>query len=507
MKVVAYCRVSTNKDEQLDSLETQQKFFNEYAKRNKYSLVKIYADEGKSGTKMRNRTELLKLLSDANRKLFDIVLIKDVSRLARNTLDFLTSIRKLKSLGITVIFVNYDQTSSDSSEFMLTMLSAIAQEESSNTSKRVKFGKKMNAEKGRVPNIVYGYDKIAGDYFNLNINHTESGIVQEIFDMYVNKDKGESKIALELNRRGIKTKRGCKWSQNAISRILTNEIYIGNIINGKQEVYDFLTGVRRNTDKEKWMVVYKPELKIIDNCIFNKVQEIRSSRHKAFKLTSERRSEKNLFSKLIKCSCCGSSFRKQTRTYQNTYIKWICSGRNANGTASCQNKTAIKEDILLDAIKQYFVSILKDKPNVMKDFIAQFNKKYKEKDSNEMTEKELIAQINKLKKSKQKYIDMFDNDIINLDELKLKTANLNNRIEKLNEDLKLTKLNITQNDLFQNSLAETFKDIETLVSVPNITNNLLSRVIDRIAVDEKGEIDVYIKVLSQMCAGDIGSFN
>ena len=103
MKVVAYCRVSTNKEEQLDSLESQQKFFGEYSKRNGYSLIKIYADEGKSGTKMKNRTELLKMLSDANKGLFDVVLIKDVSRLARNTLDFLTSIRKLKALGIKVI--------------------------------------------------------------------------------------------------------------------------------------------------------------------------------------------------------------------------------------------------------------------------------------------------------------------------------------------------------------------------------------------------------------------
>ena len=233
MKVVAYCRVSTNKEEQLDSLESQQKFFGEYSKRNGYSLIKIYADEGKSGTKMKNRTELLKMLSDANKGLFDVVLIKDVSRLARNTLDFLTSIRKLKALGIKVIFVNYDQTSSDSSEFMLTMLSAIAQEESANISKRVKFGKKINAEKGRVPNLIYGYDKIPGDYFNLSINETESAVVKQIFDMYTEKNMGENRIALELNRRGLKTKRNCKWSQNAVARILSNEIYIGKIVNGK----------------------------------------------------------------------------------------------------------------------------------------------------------------------------------------------------------------------------------------------------------------------------------
>ena len=107
-EAVAYCRVSTNKDEQLDSLEAQQEFFQLYAQNHGYQLVEIYADEGKSGTRMRNRTELLRLLADAQERRFDTVLIKDVSRLARNTVDFLTSIRRLKALDIAVIFINYD---------------------------------------------------------------------------------------------------------------------------------------------------------------------------------------------------------------------------------------------------------------------------------------------------------------------------------------------------------------------------------------------------------------
>jgi DNA invertase Pin-like site-specific DNA recombinase len=241
MNAVAYCRVSTSKDEQLDSLEAQQNFFAEYAKKNGYNLIKIYPDEGKSGTKIKNRTQLLKLLVDASRKQFDVVLIKDVSRLARNTVDFLTSIRQLRSYGIKVVFVNYDQTSSDSSEFMLTLLSAIAQEESANTSKRVKFGKKMNAENGRVPNFVYGYDKIKGEYFSLSINESEAKIVKRIFEMYVSGNYGQNKIAMQLNKEGLKTKRGCKWSQNAVSRILSNTIYIGIVANGKEEVEDFLS--------------------------------------------------------------------------------------------------------------------------------------------------------------------------------------------------------------------------------------------------------------------------
>lgn len=502
MRVVAYCRVSTNKDEQLDSLESQQKFFGEYSKRNGYNLIKIYADEGKSGTKMKNRTELLKLLSDANKGIFDVVLIKDVSRLARNTLDFLTSIRKLKALGIKVVFVNYDQTSSDSSEFMLTMLSAIAQEESANMSKRVKFGKKMNAEKGRVPNLVYGYDKIAGDYFNLSINEKESAVVKQIFNMYTEKNMGENKIALELNLRGLKTKRNCKWSQNAVARILSNEIYIGKIINGKESIEDFLTGKRATMEEENWLVTDRPELKIINEDVFEMVKKIKAERHNIFKLTGERKVEKNVFSKLIKCTCCGASFRRQVRSYKNTYIKWLCSGRNYNGTASCPNKTVIDEQELLTEIKNYFVAILKDKPNSVKNIINEFNRQYKEKSENELTEKELSAQLQKLKKSKQKYLEMFDNDIITMEELKNKTEELNKSISELDEKLKITKLNISKSDILKNNLSETFNDIENLLAGETITNNLLSRIIEKITVNENGEIDIYLRLL-----GDVGLDN
>ena len=184
MRTAAYCRVSTNKAEQLDSYGAQQEFFKDYCQRHGFNLLRIYGDEGKSGTKIKNRKQLLELLSDAEQGLYDIVLIKDPSRLARNTVDFLTVVRKLKACGVQVTFVNYDLSSSESSEFMLTMLSAIAQEESANMSRRVKFGKRINAE-GRVPNSVYGYDKTKGDYFNLTINATEAQVVREIFDCFM----------------------------------------------------------------------------------------------------------------------------------------------------------------------------------------------------------------------------------------------------------------------------------------------------------------------------------
>ena len=167
MNIAAYCRVSTDKEDQLNSLEAQKAFFAEYTTRTGDTLIRLYADEGISGTKIKNRKEFLRMMSDAEHGLFDMVVVKDISRFARNTVDLLQNVRKLKSLGIETQFLTANMTSMGNSEFVLTIFGALAQEESANTSKRVKFGKKMNAEKGRVPNIVYGYNKTIGDYFNL----------------------------------------------------------------------------------------------------------------------------------------------------------------------------------------------------------------------------------------------------------------------------------------------------------------------------------------------------
>ena len=140
----------------------------------------------------------------------------------------------------------------------------------------------MNAEKGRVPNIVYGYNKTIGDYFNLEINQEEAAIIRQIYQWYTNEGYGAAKISNKLNERGLKTKRNCQWSQNAVCRILTNELYTGKIINGKQEVADFLTGRRTDKDETDWMVVERPDLRIIEPEVYEKAQQILQSRNKAF---------------------------------------------------------------------------------------------------------------------------------------------------------------------------------------------------------------------------------
>lgn len=498
MNIAAYCRVSTDKEDQLNSLEAQKEFFAEYTKRTGDTLVGLYADEGISGTKIKNRKEFLCMMTDAQHGLFDLVVVKDISRFARNTVDLLQNVRKLKSLGIETQFLTANMTSMGNSEFVLTIFGALAQEESANTSKRVKFGKKMNAEKGRVPNIVYGYDKTIGDYFNLSINKAEAETVRQIYKWYLDEGYGAAKIANMLNESGSKTKRNCKWSQNAICRILTNELYTGKIINGKQEVSDFLTGQRKAKDETEWFVVERPELRIIDDESFETAQEILRGRHDAFHMKHERQSNKHLFSTLIKCKECGWSYRRIVRQYKNTYIRWVCSGRNGKGADSCPNSIVLDEDELIETLQKYFVNVLNSKKKVTEYVVKEFQRIYKAKDENLEYEKQLQAQLAKLQKSREKYMEMYTDDLISREELNRKIGGMRKEMERLENDLKLVSYHLTKGEQLEGILNSTFKRIEDVTDIRQMTNAQLKRIIQKIEVDKSGNVEIFLNPLGEV---------
>lgn len=502
MNIAAYCRVSTDKEDQLNSLETQKEFFLEYTKRTGDNLIKLYADEGISGTKIKNRKEFQRMLADAEKGLFDMVVVKDISRFARNTVDLLQSVRKLKALGIETQFLTANMTSMGNSEFVLTIFGALAQEESANTSKRIKFGKKMNAEKGRVPNIVYGYDKTIGDYFNLSINEEEAKVIHQMFTWYTEEGYGGAKIANMLNERGIKTKRGNNWSQNSICRILTNEIYTGKIINGKEEIADFLTGQRKEKDESEWLVTVRPELRIIDDETFDKAQDILKGRHDSFKLTHERQSNKYLFSTLIKCKDCGWSFRRTVRQYKNTYVRWVCSGHNGRGADSCPNAVTVDEEELIQVLQEYFQDVLSKKKKVIDHVIREFQRVYKAKDENIEYEKELNAELNKLRKSREKYMDMYTDDLISREELNEKIGGMRKEIDRLENELKMVSYHLTKGEQLEAILNSTFKQMEDITDVHEMTNTQLKRLIQKIEVDKDGNVDIYLRLIGDLGLGE-----
>lgn len=499
MNIAAYCRVSTDKEDQLNSLAAQKQFFADYTKRTGDNLVRLYADEGISGTKIKNRKEFLRMMEDAERGFFDMVVVKDISRFARNTVDLLQNIRKLKSLGIETQFLTANMTSMGNSEFVLTIFGALAQEESANTSKRVKFGKRMNAEKGRVPNIVFGYDKRAGDYFNLTINEQEAAAIRQVYTWYAKEGYGAMKIASFLNERGIRTKRGCIWTQNAVCRILTNELYTGKIVNGKEEIADFLTGQRKTKDETEWMVTERPDLRIIEPELFEQVQSIMEARGRAFRVERKRASNRYPFSTLIRCKECGWSFRRTVRTYKNTFVRWVCSGRNGKGADTCGNTTVVDEEELYDVLAEYFSELLRQKRQVISHVVSEFERIYRAKDENVRFEQELTEQLAKLKRTREKYLELYADDIITREELNEKTGGMRREIERLEGELKMVSYHLTKGEQLEHILGQTFREIEDIADVRQLTNVQLKKIIQKIEVDKEGNVDIYLRLL-----GDLG---
>lgn len=502
MKIAAYCRVSTEKEAQIDSLEKQIEFFNEFTKKNGYELYKLYADEGISGKQIKHRKQFQQMMIDAKAKKFDKVVVKDVSRFARNTVDLLQSVRELKSYGVQVDFLNNGEVMEGGSEFILTILGAMAQQESANMSKRVKFGKDITAKKGRVPNLVFGYDKIPDERYTLKINEEEAKIVKEIFESYVYKGIGTTKIAWDLNDRGIRTKKTkSKWVQTSIVRMLKNPIYTSRVTNKKSEVTDFITGTRKDLPEEEWIVVERPEMRIISDELFNRAQEILAERSNEFKLNNKREKTEYVFSTLIYCKHCGYSFRRIKRKYSEEgkeYIRWVCSGRNSMGVNHCPNTTVIDEEELLNAIKIYLKSIIKNKKDFMKAVEKEFEKITKLRENNERSEESLLKEIEKVTVKKQKYMEMFQNEIINIQELKKYTNPLNEDIARLERELKLITSEIKEKDVLEKELNKTIKTVDDILNNQTITNAMLKTIIDVIEVDSDSNVEVRLKLLNEI---------
>ena len=502
MKIAAYCRVSTEKEAQIDSLEKQIEFFNEFTKKNGYELYKLYADEGISGKQIKHRKQFQQMMIDAKAKKFDKVVVKDVSRFARNTVDLLQSVRELKSYGVQVDFLNNGEVMEGGSEFILTILGAMAQQESANMSKRVKFGKEITAQKGRVPNLVFGYDKIPDERYTLKINEEEAKIVKEIFESYVYKGIGTTKIAWNLNDRGIRTKKTkSKWVQTSIVRMLKNPIYTGRVTNKKSEVTDFITGTRKELPEEEWIIVERPEMRIISDELFNRAQELLEQRSNEFKLNNKREKTEYVFSTLIYCKHCGYSFRRIKRKYTADgpeYIRWVCSGRNSMGVNHCPNTTVIDEEELLNAIKIYLKNIIKNKKDFMKAVEKEFEKITKLRENNERSEESLLKEIEKVTVKKQKYMEMFQNEIINIQELKKYTNPLNEDIARLERELKLITSEIKEKDVLEKELNKTIKTVDDILNNQTITNAMLKTIIDVIEVDSDSNVEVRLKLLNEI---------
>lgn len=274
VRVAAYCRVSTDKEDQANSFENQQRYFLACIQRNPdWVLQNIYADEGISGTSTKKRKQFNAMIAAARAGELDLILTKEVSRFARNTLDTLAYTRELSRRGVGVLFLidNIDTRQQDG-ELRLTIMSSIAQEESRKTSQRVKWGQARRMEQGVVfGGSLLGYDVQDGQ---ITVNQEGAKIVRRIFHACLVEHKSTAVIARELREAGIPSSRGIvMWSAATVWKILKNEKYCGDLVQKKTYTPDYLTHEKKyNRGEEAMIIIRDHHTPIIDRKTWDAVQ-------------------------------------------------------------------------------------------------------------------------------------------------------------------------------------------------------------------------------------------
>lgn len=352
-RVCAYCRVSTDSAKQHTSYVAQVEYYKNYiGKREDWEFAGIFADEAKSGTKVKSRDEFIRMLKECENGNIDIIVTKSVTRFARNTVDSIEAIRKLKALGVTIYFEKENiNTMSEQSEQMLTILSSIAQGESESISTNNKWGIQKRFRDGtyNVPCVAYGYTKNEED--ELIIKEDEAVVVRRIFKDYLN-GKGSYVIARNLSNDNVAPIRTAeKWNENAVKDILQNPIYEGDLILQKTYTTEVLPYTKKKNRGEM------PQFFIKDNHepIITReqglmVREVYEYRRKKMDIDdSEKYLNRYELSGKIICTECGGTFRRQKIYIGKPYekIRWNCKNHVEN-SAFCKMKP-IREDVIKTA--------------------------------------------------------------------------------------------------------------------------------------------------------------
>ena len=362
LRVAAYCRVSTDDEEQKTSYEAQIGYYTEKINSNpEWQMAGIFADEGISGTQAQKRPEFLKMIRLCRQRKIDVILTKSLSRFARNTVDSLGYIRELRALGIAVISEKENiNTLTAESEMLITIMSCFAQAESESISKNVSWGVRQSFKNGNVPMQyarLLGYRK--GHDGNAEIIPEEAEVVKEIYRCYLD-GMSMNLIADRLNEKGLTTKGGSSlYRKTVVQRILTNEKYTGDALLQKTYVTDCITKKMRKNNGELPMYLVKNHHEpIISRSDFNRVQEEMARRSAkrtiADKLTKTgqgKYSAKYALSELLICGECGEHYRRVTWTAKGfKEVKWRCVSRIQYGKKKCHSSPTVDEQALHRAI-------------------------------------------------------------------------------------------------------------------------------------------------------------
>ena len=387
LRVAAYCRVSTDDEEQLTSYEAQKNYYTDKIMTNKeWTMAGIFADEGITGTSARKRPEFLRMIRQCKQGKIDIVLTKSISRFARNTVDCLNYVRALKELGIAVIFEKENMNTLEiDSEILITMLGAFAQSESESISANVRWGIRQAMKEGKATiqyKYLYGYRK--GDDGKPEIIPDQAEVVRKIYDLFLSGTPVRG-IQEYLNENAVPNINGePKWARSAIDSILTNEKYCGDVLLQKTYIDDCINKkVKKNTGQLPMYLVQNHHEGIISRETFDAAQA-ELARRSAGKSPSKknaptgrsRYSSKYALSDRLYCGECGT--RYQRCTWRNRdgskRIVWRCVSRVDYGSKYCHDSPTLDEEPLHRAILAAINSAVKDKDNIVYNLKAAMEK-------------------------------------------------------------------------------------------------------------------------------------
>lgn len=508
IKVASYCRVSSDKDDQANSFEAQQRYFKEYIDRQPdWELYEVYADEGITGTSTKKRAAFNRMIHDAHLGKFKLIITKEVSRFSRNILDTIAYTRELKQLGVGVLFMNDAiNTLEPDAELRLSIMGSIAQEESRKTSSRVKWGQTRQMERGVVfGRSLLGYDVKDG---SMTINPEGAELVRLIFQKYGVEKKGTSVIARELREAGYTTYQGnTKWSNSHIIRTLKNEKYVGDLVQKKSITPDYLTHDKKsNHGEEELVIIENHHEPIIDRDLWNLVQcEIKKrNRHGTL---GAGHSNRYVFSGKIKCGECGASFisRKKKRKDGNFRKYWCCYTAINEGKrhldpqgnqVGCDIGKVIRDDQAMDILKQVIATLKVDRKWIIRNVtdIAMEAIREGESDNTDSAER-LEYEISQIMKKKEAVLDAFFSRNITKDEMRMmnerydqELADLHSRVDVLKARQRIVYETSTLRDDIQ-------KQVTSIISGKQSSEVFFKNVLDHMVIFQDRRIEVRLNLL------------
>ena len=510
IKVASYCRVSTDRDDQANSFESQQRYFKEYIDRQPdWELYQVYADEGITGTSTKKRAAFNRMIADAHLGKFHLILTKEVSRFSRNILDTITYTRELKALGVGVLFMNDGiSTLEPDAELRLSIMGSIAQEESRKTSTRVKWGQTRRMEQG----VVFGRSLLGYDVKDgcLTVNPEGAEVVRLIFYKYGVEKKGTTVIARELREAGYRTHSGnVKWSNTHIVKILKNEKYVGDLVQKKTITPDYLSHAKKyNHGEEELVIIWDHHEPIIDRELWDTVQRELKKRNRNGELGAGH-SNRYVFSGKIKCGECGASFvsRKKSRKDGSLYKRWSCYTATSEGQkridvrgneVGCDVGKLLRDELALDILQQSLTTLRMDRDRIIQNVTALALEAIQmcEEGSTDRVEA-LEYEISQLKQKKADVLDAFFSKQITKEEMHLVNQRYDGELEDLQRRLEgvRERESITyEEDQLEKDVGRQVADI---VNCKADSEVLYKNVLNRMVVHKDRKVEVFLNLLPQ----------